>query len=41
MIMFNFMFDFEKCFIFSEDKMLAFLAKKLRILGFDTYLRIE
>ena len=26
-------------FKFSIDKMLAFLAKKLRILGFDTYLR--
>ncbi len=39
--MFNFMFDFEKCFIFSVDKMLAFLAKKLRILGFDTYLRYD
>ncbi len=33
------MFDFEKNFVFSVDKMLAFLAKKLRILGFDTYLR--
>jgi len=33
------MFDFERYFIFSVDKMLAFLAKKLRILGFDVYLR--
>jgi len=33
------MFDFEKYFIFSVDKMLAFLAKKLRILGFNVYLR--
>ncbi|MGB9639025.1 MAG: Mut7-C RNAse domain-containing protein [bacterium] len=32
-------FDFEQSFRFSVDKMLAFLAKKLRILGFDTYLR--
>jgi uncharacterized protein with PIN domain len=33
------MFDFERYFIFSVDKMLAFLVKKLRILGFDVYLR--